>query len=124
MKTSQVAAYVVICAIGIGIGGHLAGHIFFGVITLIGLIALVENIPLIKWFVYKTNNIIDVLLFVLAGIATVKLGVTITAALTVAGLGYTMIYAPYVRSQIDKRKHKLADDSRINDKLNKRNINY
>ena len=124
MKTGQVAVFVLICAIGIGIGGHLAGHIFFGVITLIGLIALTENIPLIKWFVYKTNNIIDVALFVLAGIATVKLGVTITAALTVAGLGYTMIYAPYVREQISKRKNRLAEDEKINNTLNKRNINY
>jgi Ca2+/Na+ antiporter len=124
MKTGQVAVFVLICAIGIGIGGHLAGHIFFGVITLIGLIALTENIPLIKWFVYKTNNVIDVALFVLAGIATVKLGVTITAALTVAGLGYTMIYAPYVRKQISKRKNRLAENEKINNKLNKRNINY
>ena len=120
MKTSQIASFVLICAIGIGIGGHLAGHIFFGVITLIGLIALVENIPFIKWFVYRTNNIIDVLLFVLAGIATVKLGVTITAALTVAGLGYTMIYAPYVRSQIQKTKEQSTADKR---KSLRKNIN-
>ena len=104
MKTTQVLAFAFIMGLGIIIGGHLAGHIFFGIITLIGLIALTENIPFIKWFVYKTNTIIDVLIFVLAAIATVKLGVTITAALTVAGLGYTMVYAPYVRNQISKTK--------------------
>lgn len=112
MKTIQVLSFAFICMVGIGIGGHLAGHIFFGVITLVGLIALVENIPFIKWFVYRTNNIIDVLLFVLAGIATVKLGVTITAALTVAGLGYTMIYAPYVRKQLNKQKEQSASSKR------------
>lgn len=100
----QLAIFGLLMGLGIIIGGHLAGHIFFGIITLIGLIALTENIPFIKWFVYRTNNIIDVLLFVLAGIATVYMGVTITAALTVAGLGYTMVYAPYVRKQIDKQK--------------------
>ena len=83
-----------------------------------------DKLTINKWFVYKTNNIIDVALFVLAGIATVKLGVTITAALTVAGLGYTMIYAPYVRKQISKRKNRLAENERINKILNKRNINY
>ena len=112
MKTIQVLSFAFICMVGIGIGGHLAGHIFFGVITLVGLIALVENIPFIKWFVYRTNNIIDVLLFVLAGIATVKLGVTITAALTVAGLGYTMIYAPYVRNQLNKSKAQSINKKR------------
>ena len=104
MKTGQLLAFAFIMGLGMIVGGHLAGHIFFGLITLVGLIALTENIPFIKWFVYKTNNIIDVALFILAGIATVKLGVTITAALTVAGLGYTMVYAPYVRQQISKKK--------------------
>ena len=112
MKRTQVLAFAGIMGLGMLIGGHLAGHIFFGLITLVGLIALVENIPFIKWFVYRTNNIIDVALFIAAGIATVKLGVTITAALTVAGLGYTMLYAPYVRSQMAKSKQVRTQNKR------------
>lgn len=100
----QIIGFAAIALIGIWIGGHLAAHIFFGILMLVGLIALVENIPFVKWLVYKSNNFIDILLFVLSILATIYVGVTITAAITVAGLGYTMGYAPYVRRQIAKRK--------------------
>lgn len=103
----QIIGFIAIMLLGIFIGGHLAAHIFFGVIMLIGLIALVENIPFVKWLVYKSNNVIDVGLFILAGVAIVYLGVTIAAALTVCGLGYTMLYAPYVRAQIRNRKNNV-----------------
>jgi Ca2+/Na+ antiporter len=120
----QTAVFVLICAVGIGIGGHLASALFFGIITLVGLIALVENIPLIKWFVYKTNNFIDVMLFILAVIATVKMGVTITAALTVAGLGYTMCYAPYVRRKKKENREVHSQNKVVNERLSKNKINY
>lgn len=100
----QIIGFVAVMLLGIWIGGHLAAHIFFGIIMLIGLIALVENIPFVKWLIYKSNNAIDIGLFILAALATIYVGVTITAALTVAGLGYTMVYAPYVREQIKKKK--------------------
>ena len=102
MKQSLIFAGVML--IGIIIGGHLAAHIFFGVILLGGLIALVENIPFIKFLVYKGNNLMDVLLWVLSALAIVTLGVSIAAALGVASLGYTMAYAPYVRQQQAKTK--------------------
>ena len=86
------------------LGGHLAGHIFFGVILLGGLIALVENIPSIKWLVYKGNNIMDVMLWGLSALAIVTLGVSVAAALAVASLGYTMAYAPYVRRKLEEDK--------------------
>lgn len=58
MKQPIIFAGVILT--GIIIGGHLAGHIFFGVILLGGLIALVENIPFVKYLVYKGNNLMDV----------------------------------------------------------------
>lgn len=91
------------------IGGHIAGHIIFGLILLGGLVALVENIPFVKWLVYKGNNIMDVMLWGLSALAIVTLGVSIAAALGVASLGYTMVYAPYVRKQQASKNHKKKD---------------
>lgn len=104
MKTKQVVGFVAAMVVGMVMGGHIASHIIFGLMMLAGLIGLVENIPIVKWFVYSTNNFIDIALFVAAGIATIYLGVTITAALTVCGLGYTFVYAPYVRERIKESK--------------------
>ena len=89
---------------GIMVGGHIAGHIFFGALLLGGLIALTENIKLIKDLVYFGNNVIDIALWILSALAIVSFGVTIAAALAVASLGYTMVYAPYVRKQIQEHK--------------------
>lgn len=101
MKQPIIFAGVIL--LGMIIGGHLAGHIFFGVILLGGLIALVENIPFVKYIVYKGNNLMDVLLWALSAIAIVMFGVSIAAALAVASLGYTLAYAPYVRQQQAKK---------------------
>lgn len=100
--------------LGLLVGGHIVGHIFFGLMLLGGLIALVENISAIKWLVYKGNNIMDILLWLLSAMAIVCFGVTIAAALAVASLGYTMVYAPYVRRKLrdsealkNKNKHSI-----------------
>ncbi len=102
------AVFLAVSLIGIIIGGHLAGHIFFGILTLIGFIALVEQIPILKWIVHRTSSLFDILIFGAGIIATVSLGVTITAALTVAGLGFTLVYRPYIigkREQAKASKH-------------------
>ena len=104
MNYTQPVIFAAVMAIGIGIGGHLAGHIFFGALLLGGLIALVENIPFVKWIVYKGNNIMDIMLWGLSALAIVTLGVTVAAALAVASLGYTMVYAPYVRSKMKPKQ--------------------
>ena len=114
MKQPIIFAGVMV--LGMVLGGHLAGHIFFGVILLGGLIALVENIPSIKWLVYKGNNIMDVMLWGLSALAIVTLVVSVAAALAVASLGYTMAYAPYVR-------RKLAEDKSSKNK-NKHSIKF
>ena len=101
--------------LGLIIGGHIAGHIFFGIMLLGGLIALTENIPFIKYLVYKGNNLMDVVLWAFSAIAIVSFGVTIAAALAVASLGYTMVYAPYVRKQVAKQK----EEERINKRSNR-----
>lgn len=88
--------YVFAMLIGIFIGGMMATYIFFGLMTLLGMIFLIESVGWLKWIVYRLNGTIDVILFVLSVIATIQLGVTIAASLTIAGLGFTMIYRPYI----------------------------
>lgn len=101
---TRAVIFIIVCFIGIGIGSAIASYIFFGILTLLGFAFMVESIRPLKWFVSKTTGFIDVIIFSITIIATIKLGVTITASLTVAGLGYTMIYAPYVRYTINKNK--------------------
>ena len=90
--------------IGIGIGGMMATYIFFGLITLAGLIFLIESVPWLRWIVYRLNGTFDIIIFVLTVIATIKLGVTIAASLTVAGVGFTMLYRPYINHVKSKSK--------------------
>lgn len=104
MKLQNILLFGVICSVGFIIGGYIAASVFFGLITFIGFVFLVESIPFLKFIVYKSNKVLDVLLFLLTVIATIKLGVTITGGLTLAGLGFSMLYAPYMRSQIAKSK--------------------
>ncbi len=91
--------FAVIIIVGFMIGSTLMQSTFAGVLTLIGFIALVESIGPLKWLVKRGNKTIDVIIFVATIIATAQLGITIALALTIAGLGYTMFYAPYLREQ-------------------------
>lgn len=104
----QTALCAVILVIGLFIGGHIATHITFGTFMFLGLVGLVENIPFIKWFVYRSNKLWDILIFIASIVATVKLGVTITGAITVASVIYTFVYAPAIRNKMryDKKLKK------------------
>ena len=91
------------------IGSYILVATFFGLITLAGMIALIESIPFLKWIVKKSTSLIDIIFFVFTIIAVMSYGLNISAALTVAGFGYTMVYAPYVRKEKeDKKKNKVV----------------
>ena len=96
--------FIIAMFIGLAIGGMMATWIFFGLLTLAGLIGLIENIAILKWIVYRTSGALDILIFIAGIMATIKLGVTITASLTVAGLGFTFLYRPWIQKQVAKRK--------------------
>lgn len=102
----NVFLFAIICGIGFWLGGTIASCIFFGVITLLGFIFMVESISFLKFIVYKSNAFIDIILFIFTLIATAKFGVTIAGGLTIAGLGFSMVYAPYMREQIKNKKSK------------------
>jgi len=79
-------------------------YTFFGIITLVGLIAMIESVPTLKWVVMRTSNIIDILIFVFTIIATAQFGVTIAASLTVASLGYTAFYKPFLVKERERER--------------------
>lgn len=84
---------------GMLISAAIATYVFFGVATLAGLIAIAENNTYIRHCIIKSNRLVDVLIFILTIYSTLTLGVTITASLTIAGLGYTLVYTPWLRSR-------------------------
>ena len=83
------------------IGSYILTATFFGVLTLLGLIVLIESIRPLKWLVSKSSRIVDVIIFLFTILAMAQYGLNISAGLTVAGLGYTLAYAPYLREQAE-----------------------
>lgn len=100
----KVLLFVFVIFMGMMIGGMMATYLFFGILTLVGLIALVESVRPLKWLFERTTSFIDIIIFILTVMATVQLGVTITASLTVAGLGFTLLYSPYLRQRYKSTK--------------------
>jgi len=84
---------------GMLISAAIATYVFFGIATLAGLIAIAENSTYIRHCIIKSNRLVDVSIFILTIYSTLTLGVTITASLTFAGLGYSLVYAPWLRSR-------------------------
>lgn len=97
--TTGVFIFGGIAAVGLGMGAVIGTYFFFGAITLAGLIALIESNKYLKYIAIKSNKILDLTIFGLTIYSTVSLGIMMTASLTVAGLGYTLLYAPYLRSK-------------------------
>lgn len=91
---------------GFFMGAAIGTYLFFGVVTLAGFVALCENVRFMKWLVQRSTGTVDVIIFILTILATMMLGVTIAASLTVAGLGYSLVYGPYVRKMFRKSKIK------------------
>jgi hypothetical protein len=84
---------------GVMIGATIGTYVFFGTVTLAGLIVVVESQPWLKRIVVKSNKAIDIAILVGSIYAVATLGVTAAASITIAGLGFTLVYAPYLRSE-------------------------
>ena len=91
--------FIGLSLIGLLVSATIATYVFFGSITLAGLIAISESNKYVRFAIVKSNRLLDLAIFILTLFATVSLGITMTASLTFAGLGYTLIYAPYLRSK-------------------------
>jgi len=88
-----------VAVIGLGVGAAIGTYVFFGAVTLAGMVAVIETNPKLKRLAASSTRVIDVGLFVATIYAVSTLGITAAASLTVAGLGYSLIYGPYLRMQ-------------------------
>lgn len=106
MKTSTkgAIAFVVLVMLAFQVGSYILTATFFGLLSLIGLIVLVESIRPLRWILSRTSKIFDAMLFIFTILATVGYGLNIAASLTVAGLGYTLVYGPWLREQRKARR--------------------
>ena len=102
-------------AIGtMAMGATVGTYIFFGVVTLGGIIAIVESNPWLKRMATKGSLLIDIGLFGFTIYASAALGVTVAAAFTVAGLGWTLVYARYLRrNEMNNLINKIKDENNI-----------
>ena len=96
-RMNKLLIYVGMLFIALLIGGNVIGYAFTGAITLLSFIFLCESVPALKWMVAKTTQIWDIVLFAFAVYSKVHFGVSIAMALLFATVGFTLIYAPYVR---------------------------
>ncbi len=120
MNKSTSGALIFICIIVLAfmIGSYILTATFFGLLTLLGLIALIESIAPLKWVLSRSTRVIDVLLFVCTIFATMNYGLNIAASLTVAGIGYTLVYAPYLREQRNANANKPKARFNLKTKFN------
>lgn len=94
-----VLGFGALAILGMSAGAMIMTHVFFGLCALFGLIAITESNKWVRWWVYRSNKAVDLMIFVASIVASVAMGVTISAGLTFAGLGYTLVYAPYIRKR-------------------------
>lgn len=84
-------------------------YIMSGIIMFAGLVALIETIPVVKWFASRTGNLIDIVIFALSAYTLVSSGPTIAIGVGVCGVMYTVLYKPRliawaVRQELERRK--------------------
>lgn len=96
--------YIAIFLVAMIIGGNIIGYAFTGFVTLASFVFLCESVPGLKWFVAKTSHIVDILLFCFAVYSKVHFGVSIAMALLFATVGYTLLYAPWVRRTYGRKE--------------------
>ena len=101
-RMNKVLIYGVMLLIALLIGGNVIGYAFTGFITLLSFVFLCESVPALKWLVAKTTQLFDIALFAFAVYSKVHFGVSIAMALLFATVGFTLVYAPYVRHTYGK----------------------
>lgn len=82
---------------GISIGATIGTYVFFGTVMLVGMASVIQSSERFKNIVKKSTRTIDIAFLLATLYATAILGVTVTAALTFAGLGLTLVYFPALR---------------------------
>ena len=101
-KTGLMVFGTVVVVGTIVLTAAIGTQIFFGVLMLGGFVALVESNKYLKWAVAKSSRLVDIAIFCVSMYAMFTLGLTMTGGLTVFGLGYTLVVAPYVRKTYNR----------------------
>lgn len=101
-----IGIFTGLALIGASLGATLATYVFFGICTLAGIIAIVERNKYVKHIVIRMNMFLDLLIFGATIYATAALGVTVGAALTFSGLGFSLVYAPFLRQRAEEDSDK------------------
>lgn len=111
MKQSTKGALIFsgIVLLSFMVGSYIMASAFFGLITLIGLIFMIESIGPLKYVMSRSSKVFDMILFGFTIVATVNYGLNIAASLTFAGLGYTLFYGPYLRETMRKKNSPIGN---------------
>lgn len=104
MKYKVILVAIVIIAL------FIQGYVLLAVGQLVGLIALVETIKPLRWFIERTSHLIDVLIFILAIFASATLSLGMGASLIFAGIGFTLLYKPYLIARYKANKYNSEHD--------------
>lgn len=88
--------YIAILIFGVMFG--VGTYVMSGFITLLSLVFLIENNTWLKGIAYHFNKLFDIIIFAFGVWAKMNLGVTIGMAMLFAGLGYSMVYGPYIHA--------------------------
>jgi hypothetical protein len=110
--------FIGIIIMSFAIGSYILTATFFGLLTLVGLIALMESVGPLKAIASRSTRIIDIIIFLFTIFATASYGLNIAASLTVAGLGYSLFYAPHLREQHAKTYHKSKPIKNFRNNIN------
>lgn len=99
----RVLLLMVVFIVMVLFGGSALSYFISGMVMLISLILIAENIPIVKWIMIRMNRMFDVLFFVAAIYAKIYLTVTFGMIIMFAAIGYSLVYAPYLH-KISKNK--------------------
>lgn len=95
---SRLVLTIAIYMIAFVVGGIIVTYFLSGLFIFLSFVVVVQNSSYIRYFVYKTNRLLDVIIFSFALYAKIHFGVTIAMSITIGGLLYSFIYVPYLRS--------------------------
>jgi hypothetical protein len=80
----------------IAMGSWMGLFVISGLILFGAIVAMIETIPWLRWFVARTANFWDFVLFGLSIYLLFSAGVTVAFATGIAGLLYTVYYKPFL----------------------------
>lgn len=95
---------IAIAVVCLCVGGIVLEAMLTGIITFIGLVALIESINIMRWLVVHTYKLVDFVIFAFGVYAKIHFGVTVAIGIMFAGLCFTLIYGPYIRDTYHAKK--------------------